>query len=190
MLTHTDLKPGVQIILDGKPYQVLSSKHTYKAQRTATVLIKVRDLLTGSVFEKNVRQGDTFEEADITKSKVRFLFSHRGQFTFSEVEDPSGRFSFPEDRLGEITKYLTPNTEADAIKFEGEIINIELPIKVHIKIKEAPPGVKGDRSQGGTKTAILKTDAPIQVPLFIETGDTIEVNTETGEYVQRIEKVR
>lgn len=183
-----DLKPGARIIVDGRPYQVLTSKHSYKAQGTATVRTQLKNLLTGAILEQNFRQGDTFDEAEIIRSKARFLFSHRGQFTFTKIDDPSKRFMFAQERLGEMTSYLTPNMEVTAIEFDSDIVTIELPIKIRLKIKEAPPGVRGDRAQGGTKTAILETGAEIQVPLFVNTGDIIEVNTETGEYVQRVEK--
>lgn len=177
-------------MFEGRPCQVLTSKHSYKAQGTATILTKLKDLLTGAISEQNFRQGDTFEEADIIRQKVKFLFSHRGQFTFIRTDNPSQRFSFDAEQLGQSTKYLIANTEVTGIEFDGQIVNIELPIKMHLKIKDAPPGIRGDRAQGGTKTAVLETGTEIQVPLFVNTGDRIEVNTETGEYVERIEKAK
>lgn len=190
MLTHTDLKPGTRIIFEGRPCQVLTSKHSYKAQGTATVLTKLRDLLTGAISEQNFRQGDSFEEAEILRPKVKFLFSHRGQFTFIRTDNPSERFLFTAEQLGESTKYLIPNSDVTGIEFDGQIVNIEIPVKMRLKLKDAPPGIRGDRAQGGTKTAILETGTEIQVPLFVNTGDIIEVNTESGEYVERIEKAK
>jgi elongation factor P len=177
-------------MFEGRPCQVLTSKHSYKAQGTATILTKLRDLLTGAVSEQNFRQGDTFDEAEIGRQQVKFLFAHRGQFTFVRADNPAQRFIFDAQQLGESTKYLVPNTEVIGIEFEGNIVNIEIPIKMRLKIKDAPPGIRGDRAQGGTKTVVLETGTEMQVPLFVHTGDIIEVNTETGEYVERVEKAK
>jgi len=157
-----------------------------KAQRRPVLQAKVRSLITGNVFEKTFHQGETFEEAELDKFDAKFLYSHRGKFFFCEEKDPSKRFELSEEQIGPQAKFLKQNQVVQTVKFEGEIINVSLPIKVQLKVAEAPPGVKGDRAQGGTKSALLETGAQIQVPLFVEQGDTIEINTETGEYVKRI----
>ena len=111
----------------------------------------------------------------------------RNKFSFSEEENPQKRFELTEEQIGPATKFLKPNQIVKGIVFEEKIINIALPIKINLKVIEAPPGVKGDRSQSGTKQVVLETGAKINAPLFIKEGDIIEVNTETGEYVRRIE---
>ena len=136
--------------------------------------------------EKNFQQGDIFEEADLQKKDIKFIYQSKGQYFFCEINDPSKRFSFTEVQIGNQAKYLRPNEIVTGIIFDEKIINFKLPIKVELKVKESAPGVKGDRAQGGTKSAILESGAEIQVPLFVEEGDTIEVNTETGEYVKRV----
>ena len=187
MLSYFDLRKGVKFILDGEPFEVLEFQQIGKAQDVVVAKTKIRNLITGKVIEKNFHQDDTFEEAEIEKVEIRFLYFHRGKLCFSELRNPSKRFEVTEEQIGESSKFLKPNQNLIGIKFQGKIINASLPIKVQLKVIEAPPGVKGDRSQAGTKTVTLETGAKINVPLFIESGDIIEVNTETGEYVRRVE---
>ncbi|MEK7080550.1 MAG: elongation factor P [Patescibacteria group bacterium] len=186
MLTHTDLKKGVQFIFEGQPWEVLEASLLKMAQRRPVIQSKIRNLLDGRVQEKNFQQGDVFEEADLQKKDIKFIYQSKGQYFFCEINDPSKRFFFTEAQIGNQAKFLRPNEIVTGIVFEEKIINFKLPIKVQIKVKESAPGVKGDRAQGGTKLAILESGAEIQVPLFIEEGDTIEVNTETEEYVRRV----
>ncbi len=185
MLTHTDLKKGTQFIYENQPWEVLDSLHVKMAQRRPVVQTKIKNLISGSVQEKTFQQGDMFDEAALVKKDIKFLYSNKGQYFFCEEKDPSKRFSFGEDLLGSQAKFFKPNSLVQGILFDDKIITVKSPIKVALKIKEAPPGIKGDRAQGGTKEAILETGAAIQVPLFIEEGDVIEVNTELGEYVKR-----
>ncbi len=155
------------------------------AQRRPVVQTKIKNLINGSVQERNFQQGDVFDEADLIKKNIKFLYASKGQYFFSEENDPSKRFSFTENQIGKQGKFFKPNSMLQGIIFNENIINVVSPIKVTLKVKESPPGVKGDRAQGGTKEAILESGAAIQVPLFIEEGDMIEINTELGEYVKR-----
>jgi elongation factor P len=186
MLTHTDLKPGVQFIYEGQPWEVLTAEMMKMAQRRPVIQSKIKNLIDGRVQEKNFQQGDVFDEADLEKKEIKFLYQNKGQYFFCDTSDPSKRFSFTEAQIGAQAKYLKPNEIVTGIIFNEKIINFKLPIKVQLKVKESAPGVKGDRAQGGTKSAILESGAEIQVPLFIEEGDTIEVNTEIGQYVKRV----
>jgi len=186
MLTHTDLKPGVQFIYEDQPWEVLTAEMMKMAQRRPVIQSKIKNLIDGRVQEKNFQQGDMFNEADLEKKDIKFLYQTKGQYWFCEPKDPSKRFFFTEDQIGTQAKFLKPNEVVTGIIFEEKIITFKLPIKVELKIKESAPGVKGDRAQGGTKEAILESGAVIQVPLFVEEGDTIEVNTETGTYVKRV----
>ena len=186
MLNHNDLKKGVRIILDNQPYEVLESNIMKKAQRRPVIQTKIKNLVTGNVFSRNFQQGDVFEEAELEKLKAKFIYSHRDLFFFCQEEDPSKRFDLPAEKIGPQVKFLKQNQLLEMLLFKGEIINISLPIKVQLKVTEAPPGVVGDRAQGGNKTITLETGAKIQAPLFIETNDTIEINTEKAEYVKRL----
>ncbi len=185
MLTHTDLKKGTQFIYENQPWEVVDALLVKMAQRRPVVQTKMKNLIDGRFQEKNFQQGDVFDEAELVKKNIKFLYSNKGQYFFSEENDPSKRFSFTEEQLGKQSKFFKPNSLVEGILFDDKIINVKSPIKVDLKVKETPPGVKGDRAQGGTKEATLESGAVIQVPLFIEEGDVIEVNTELGEYVKR-----
>ena len=186
MLTHTDLKPGVQFIYEDQPWEVLDANSMKMAQRRPVIRTKIKNLVDGRVQEQSFQQGDVFNEADLEKKDIKFLYQTKGQYFFCETNNPSIRFSFSEDQIGSKAKYLRPNEIVIGIVFNEKIITFKLPIKVQLKVKESAPGVKGDRAQGGTKEAILESGATIQVPLFVEEGDIIEVNTETETYVKRV----
>ena len=212
MLTHTDLKKGVQFIYEGQPWEVIEASLLKMAQRRPVIQSKIRNLLDGRVQEKNFQQGDIFKEAELEKKDIKFIYQSKGQYFFcspphqtsknlfeekneqtshslwcgGKINDPSKRFSFTEAQVGTQAKYLKPNEIVTGLIFEEKIISFILPIKVQLKVKESAPGVKGDRAQGGTKSAILESGAEVQVPLFVEEGDTIEINTETGQYVRRV----
>ena len=186
MLSYFDLRKGVKFILDQEPYEVLEFQQIYKAQDMVVARTKIRNLINGKVLERTFHQDDKFEEAELEKVEVKFLFTHRGKFGFCETQNPRTRFELAEEQIGESSKFLKSNQNLIGIKFQGKIINVSLPIKVQLKVIEAPPGVKGNRSQAGTKTVTLETGAKINVPLFVEEGDIIEINTETGEYTRRI----
>lgn len=187
MLDYSDLKKGVQIIIDGQPYEILETRLMKKARGQAILQTKIRNLITGNVLSKNFQPGESFREAEISKIEARFIYSHRGKYFFCEKDNPSKRFDLKVEQIGEVAKFLKPDQEVIALIFQDKIINISLPIKVQLKVVEAPPAIKGGRAQPGTKQVILETGAKIAVPLFIERGDIIEINTETGEYVRRIE---
>lgn len=188
MLAHNDLKKGVQIIIDDQPYEVLESSHLKKAQRRVVIQTKIRNLITGGVFDRNFHQGDVFEEAGLSRITAKFMYVHRDKYFFSEAENPSKRFDLTKEQIGSALKFLKPNQLVDGLIFQNKIISVSLPIKIQLKVTEAPPGVRGDRAQGGTKIAALETGAKINVPLFINEGDTIEINTQEETYVRRIEK--
>lgn len=187
MLAYFDLRKGTKFILDGEPYEVLEFQQMYKAQDMVVAKTKIRNLITGKVLEKNFHQGDTFEEAELDKVEVEFIYGHREKFVFSEVADPAKRFELTKEQIGSGVEFLKPNQVLTGVKFQDKIINITLPIKINLKVTEAPPGIKGDRAQAGNKIITLETGAKINAPLFIKDGDVVEVNTETGEYVRRVE---
>lgn len=187
MLSHTDFKKGIRFILNGEPYEVLESSFVFKGRGSSVVQTKIKNLITGNVLSRTFHPGENFEEVEIEKIKVKFLYSHQDKYFFCKGDNPSARFDLAKEVIGDASIFLKPNEIVEGIQFKEKIINISLPIKVQLKVIEAPPGVKGDRAQGGTKIVILKTGAKINVPLFIEEGDIIEVNTETSEYVRRIE---
>ncbi len=161
---------------------------------------KIKNLINGKVLSRTFHQNESIIEAEVEKVKSKFIYNHRDEYWFvpyrDEVsgaglcgeKDRFGRFSLNREAIGNAVLFLKPNTIIESLKFEDKIINIKLPIKIDLKVVEAPPSIKGDTAQGGTKTVVLETGAKISTPLFIEEGDLIRVNTETGEYAERAEK--
>jgi len=188
MLTYTDLKKGTLFIMDNDPYEVIDSNFSRMQQRKAVVQAKIRNLASGKIFDKTFQASDQFREAEVGKHPLRFLYQHRGEYVFIDPENPKNRFSLKEESIGQNKAWLKPQTDITAVFFNERLLNFTLPIKMDFKVIEAPPGIQGDRAQGGTKAITLETGAVIQAPLFINTGDVVRVNTETGEYVERAEK--
>lgn len=190
MLDINDLKRGTIFIYQGDPHEMLEADHLKMGRGGAVLQAKIRNLRTKNVLHQTFHPSDRFEEAETTKQKLKFIYSHRGEHIFSEIDNPSVRFSLRDTLVGDKIRFLKANMEVDAVKFDDNIIGIVLPVKVELRVKEAPPSIKGDTAQGGKKTVSLETGAEVQVPLFIESGDIIRVNTETEEYVERVEKAR
>lgn len=188
MLKYSDLKKGIIFTFQGDPWVVLDSK-LVKLQRQKPVLkSKIRNLKSGSVITASFTQSDQFEEAGIERRKIKFVYSHRGSNIFSEIKNPSKRMEISEDIIGEKKDYLKPNSEVEAVLIDNEIVDIQLPVKAEFKVIECPPSFKGNTAVGGTKTAVVETGAKINVPMFIQTGDIIRINTQEGSYVERVEK--
>ncbi len=183
-----ELKPKTFFIWEGQPYEVLETHHLKMQQRRPVVQTRMRNLLNGKTLERNFAQSDIFEEADIDRRQVKFLYNHREEYWFSEINDPSKRFKLEQSVIGDSYKYLKNNTVLEAVMFNGQIINIVLPIKMDFKVVEAPPAIRGDTAQGGIKQVKIETGATVNTPLFISEGDVIRLNTETGEYVERVTK--
>jgi len=188
MINYNDLKPGTVFILDGQPYQVVEFSFLRMQQRKPVAQTKIKNLITGKVISRNFQHTESFAEAEINYREVKFLYNHRGKFVFCEISDPSKRFEISEEQIGEMAKFLKPNSDIQVMEFEDKIVNVLLPIKMEFKVIEAPPSIKGNTAQGGVKAIKLETGALINVPLFIDEGDIIRINTQTGEYVERVEK--
>ncbi len=188
MINYNELKPGIVFILDGEPYEVLEFSFLRMQQRKPVAQTKIRNIITGKILSRNFQHTESFQEAEIDYKKVRFLYSHRDKFTFCDIQNPSDRFELPIEIIGDKAKFLKPNSEVEVVSFQGKIVNVRLPIKMDFKVVEAPPGTRGNTAQGGTKVVIIETGAQILVPLFVNEGDIIRVNTVTGEYTERIEK--
>jgi len=188
MLSYTDVTKGTIFVMDGEPYEVLEYAFLRMQQRRPTSQVKLKNLITGKVGTRTFQQSDSFPEAEIEKEPVVFIYSAREELFFHKKTDKSARFSLKEEIFGDKAKFLKPNTECIAFKFNDKIINLELPIKIDYLVKEAPPSYKGDTATGGSKSVILENGLTINVPMFINEGDTIRINTETGEYTERMEK--
>lgn len=194
MLEYSEVKPKKYIIYGGEPCEVLESHVARTQQRKPQNQTKLRSLLSGRVIPATFHAADKVEEAEIDSRTIKFIYQNRGQYWFSEIKDPSKRFTIEESMIGTQAKFLKGNMEVEVLTFsddddeEPKIIGIRLPVKVELTVKDAPPSIKGNTASGGGKTAVLETGANITVPFFVNVGDVIRINTETEEYVERVEK--
>lgn len=188
MLDYNEITTGSFIVLDGEPYEVLAANISKKSRQQAANQAKVKNLISGKVTERSFHQSDAVAEADIEKKPVVYIFTKRGEYWFHEAGDKSARFSLSAETLGEQVKFLKEQMELEALQFNDAIIGLNFPPKVDLVVEEAPPAVKGNTAQGGTKQVTLETGATVTTPLFVETGDVVRVNTQTGEYVERVRK--
>ena len=186
MLDYSEIREKKYIIYDEEPWEVISSHVFRKQQRKPVNATKLKNLITGRVTEVSFHVSDKVEEADIGKLSVKFLYANKGEYWFCEANDPSKRFELEEEMLGEGSKFLKQNTVVDAMLFNEKIIGLKLPIKMELKVVEAQDATRGNTAQGATKAVKLETGAEIQVPMFIKEGDIVRVNTETGEYTDRV----
>ncbi len=185
---YNDISQKKTVIMDGDPYLVLSSNISKKDRQKASNAVKMKNLRTGGVVDRTFHQSDVLQEAEIEKREVKYLYENRGEYWFCEPDNPSARFNLSEDVVGHLSDFVTENSIVEAVVFEDEIMSIVTPIKVKLKVTEASEAVKGNTSSGATKEVTLETNFLIQVPQFINQGDTISVNTETGQYSERTEK--
>lgn len=185
MYEITDLKPGRAISIDGEPFIVLSSQFGRKSQSKANMQCKLRNLKTGAVIARNFQGSEKIEPADVGYRKVQYLYNDGTNYTFMELENYD-QFTFTKDQLGDVADYLVDGNEVDALMYEGNPIGIQLKPTVDLKVTETMPGVKGDTATGGSKPATLESGLVVNVPLFINEGDVIKVNTESGLYMTRV----
>jgi elongation factor P len=190
MLNYNDLRPGVIFILDRDPYQVLEFSLLKMQQRKPVAQTKIKNLINGKIIDRTFHQNETFQEADIKKEKIKFIYAHRDKFVFCYENDSSKRFELPAEKVGDNAKFLKANAPLESISFEGKIIGLSLPIKMDFEVIEAPPNIKGSTASGGNKIVKIETGAKINVPMFIEQRDIIRINTQTGQYSERIEKAK
>lgn len=189
-LDYDEIKPRKYILVDGQPFEILESHVARTQKRKPQNQVKMRNLLNGKVVPGTFHASDTAEEADISKREALFLYANKGEFWFCDPQDRSKRFQISEDVLGDSARFLKDNTLVDIKVFEYDdeekVIGVTLPIKMNFVVKEAPPAIKGNTASGGGKLVTIETGAQITTPLFIEAGETIVVNTDTGEYVERL----
>jgi elongation factor P len=185
MLEYNEILPRRFIIVDGAPYEVVDAHIFRMQQRKPQNKTKLRNMITGSIKEMTFHQAEKVEEAEVEDMEIKYLYTNKGEWWFSEASDPSKRFKLDEEVIGNGRVFLKGNMILDALVFEEKVIGVKLPIKIDLKVTDAPPAVKGDTAKGGSKIITLETGATINAPLFINEGDIIRVNTDTGDYVER-----
>lgn len=188
ILSYNEIVQKKVIEYNGEPYEVLSS-HVFRMQQRKPVnQTKLKHLVSGKVLEISFHQNENAPEADISKMNATYLYTNRGESWFAEDGNPKNRFSFPEDSIHEKLQWLKQNSPVEVLLYKEKPMTIDIPIKVELKVTDAPPAVKGDTATGGNKQVTLETGATILTPLFINAGDILRINTETGEYTERVEK--
>jgi elongation factor P len=184
MLNLSDIKTGKNIVLDGAPFAVLYHEHSKTGRAGAVLRTRLKNLATGAVLEKTFQGSDQISEADVIKGKAQFLYKEGAGYAFMDNVSFE-QFSLSAEALGNAVDYLIEGTEIIVLYFNSNPINIELPIKMKLKVTDAPPGIKGNTVSTGGKAVTLETGLKISTPLFVNAGDEIIVNTEKGEYVSR-----
>ncbi len=185
MLGISEIKAGKNIVWDGQPYKVLSHEHSKMGRAGAVLRTKLKNLKTGAVLEKTFQGADKVEEADLTVTRAQYLYREGNNYVFMNQENFE-QFSLADKTLEKNASYLIEGIEVNVLNYQNNPINIELPVKIKLKVTEAPPGIKGDTASGGNKVITLETGLKINAPLFIKEGDVVIINTEKGEYVSRV----
>jgi elongation factor P len=185
MVSTSDFKNGLNILVDREPYQITWFQNHKPGKGGAVMRVKLRHLKKGGTIERTFKSGEKFDTLSVTRQKKQFLYKEGKNFNFMDMNTYEQITVSPEV-LGEKVNFLKENLEVEAIYLENELIDIDLPIILEMAIAQAEPGIRGDSVSNFTKMAKLETGADIRVPLFIREGDKIKVDTRTGEYVERV----
>lgn len=188
LLEYNEVTARKYIIYEGQPYEVVENHIFRMQQRKPQNKTKIKNLLSGRVVEITFHQSDKVEEAEIDSKEAKYLYTSRGEYWFSDANDPSKRFKIDAEILGSQALFLKANTVYDTKVFDEKIFGVKLDPTVDLKVVEAPPGIKGDTARGGNKLVKVETGAMVSAPLFVNEGDIIRINTETGEYRERVNK--
>ena len=182
---YGELRKGMAIELDGEPYVVVDYKRSKMQQRAPVMRIRFRELRTGRIMDRTFQGYDVgFSPAPVERRTAQHIYDEDNLYYFMDTATFE-QFPLSEEQIGDALQYLTEQSIVDLVLFRGDPIAIELPISVALKVVETIPGVRGDTAQGATKPATLETGLDIQVPLFVNEGDTVKVDTRTGEYISR-----
>ncbi|HNO66738.1 MAG TPA: elongation factor P [Tepidiformaceae bacterium] len=185
MISTGELKKGATIELDGKLFSIMDYNHIKMGRGSAQVRIKFRDVRSGAITEQTFQAGTKFQRARVERREMQYLYSDDQFYYFMNTESYE-QIPVASEKVGDANKYLKENDTCEVVLFGDEVIGIELPISVELTITQTDPGFKGDTATGGTKPATLETGLVVQVPLFLEEGARIKVNTDSGTYIERV----
>jgi len=184
MITTADFKNGVMFEHEGAMYEVVWFQHHKPGKGGAVMRVKIKNIRTGSIIERTFKSGTKFREVSLTRKKKQFMYADGQNYHFMDMTTYE-QLEFPKEKLGAAAKFLTENMEVEALYLEDEFLSLQLPANVALKVTGTVPGIKGDSVSNIMKPATLETGVEVQVPLFIKEGDTIKVDTRTGEYLER-----
>ena len=181
----SQFRNGLKIVLDGNPFVITYFQHVKPGKGGAFVRTKVKNLLNGKVLEKTFRSGEKVDEADVEERTMQYLYLDGENLVFMDQETYD-QLPFGAGVVGDSRNFLKENTEVDVLFWNGNPVNIELPAFVELAVTQTDPGIKGDTASGATKPATLETGAVVNVPLFVKEGETLRIDTRSGEYVERV----
>ncbi|MFQ5432507.1 MAG: elongation factor P [Nitrospinota bacterium] len=184
MSNIASIRTGMKLEIDGELFEVASFQHVNPGKGQAFVRAKVKNLKTGQLLEKTFKQGDNLVTPDTEEKEMQYLYHDDQGYHFMDNESYDQTF-LPDDRIGDMAKFMQENTNVEFLYHKGEVIDVQLPNFVELEVAETEPGFKGDTSSGGTKPATLETGAVLQVPLFIKIGERLKIDTRTGKYIER-----
>ncbi len=185
MYSASDLRKGLKIVIDNEPYEIIEFEFSKPGKGQALYRCKLKNMITGVIIDRTYRSIDTFQPADLEEKKMQFLYKQNDQYCFMDMETYDQVF-LTEDQLGDAKNFLTDNLEVTVLFFEGKAIGVELPNFVDLRVTKSEPWVKGDSVSSNTKPVTVETGYTLRVPIFIEEGDIIRIDTRTGEYVTRV----
>ncbi len=185
MISTVDFRNGVRLMVEGEPFYIVEFQHVKPGKGGAFVRTKLKSYLSGNVLDRTFRSGERFEEPDLEEREMQFLYATGGSFTFMDTETYE-QLTFEKSQLGENADLLKENMVVKILIYEHRPIAVELPIFIELKVVDAEPGVRGDTASGGTKPAIVETGATVKVPLYLEVGTVIKIDTRTRSYVERV----
>jgi len=181
----SDLRKGLKIIIDGQPYIITDFQFSKPGKGQALYRCKLKNMITGYTMDRTYRSGDKFEPANLDERRMQYLYNDGEGYHFMDTKTYD-QVTLTEENIGDAKNFLQDNMEVDVLFFNETPISINLPNFVQLKVVKADPGVKGDTATGATKPATLETGYTIQVPLFVEEGDVLKIDTRTGQYVERV----
>ena len=184
-LSLNEIKSGVTILVDGQVYMVIETQHIKPGKGAAFVRVKLRNLKDAGIQDRTFRGDEKLEEAFVEERKLQYLYTSGKMYNFMDQENFEEITIFQDD-IQDKKKFLKDNLELTGYFYKGRTLNINLPNFIEFKVTHTEPGIKGDTAKSGTKPAEIETGATVQVPLFIDIGDKIKIDTRTGEYVERV----
>lgn len=185
MISTSDFKNGTKLEIDGEPYIIVEFQHVKPGKGGAFVRTKMKSLKTGNILERTFRSGEKFDVPDLLEREMQFLYAQGNEYHFMDANTYEQLF-IAQEHLGTTKDFLKENMVVKILFYQGKPLGVDLPLFVELKVVETPPGIRGDTATGGTKLAKLETGGTVKVPLYIEEGTLIKVDTRTGTYVERV----
>ena len=183
----SDIRKGLKIMMDGAPYTIVEFQFVKPGKGAAFTRTKMKNLLTGAVLERNLRSGDKLEGADVETKTMQFLYGDADSFVFMDTSTYD-QVQIPKETIGEQADFMPENTNVEVLFFNQRAVGVTLPNFIEQAVTETDPGFRGDTATGATKPARISTGATVNVPLFINVGDVIKIDTRTGQYLERLSR--